>query len=338
MTHKMNDDKSHNVVLQRRAFDFQEYISGQEIVILLTIILAWILLGSVTDTFFTIGNLKTVLYFVAPLIVIGIGMTAVIASAGIDVSVGSQLAVIMVVVGQLLRDYHLNGWMALGIALGIGAVLGAFNAFLITSFSIHPMIVTFGTLNLYRFIALQIFGDEQVSGIPATFGIIGGSSDSSVFGIPNATWIAVFLGALMWVYMKYWATGRHIYAIGGNPDAARLAGVKVKVRLYQVYILTGVLVGFAALISLGSGGLVQQNVGIGLEMQVIAAVVIGGTSIVGGRGTPLGTVLGAILVGTLSSAITHLGWPNELTNLFIGVCIIIAVGFDLIRERRRARK
>jgi ribose/xylose/arabinose/galactoside ABC-type transport system permease subunit len=135
--------------------------------------------------------------------------------------------------------------------------------------------------------------------------------------------------------MRYWATGRHWYALGNDPAAARLAGIRVRRRIVTAYALTGLFVGLAGCVLIGSGGLVQQNAGSGLELQVIAAVVIGGTSILGGRGTVLGTLLGALLVGTVTSAITLLGWRSELTELFIGVFILVAVGVDLVRERRR---
>jgi ribose transport system permease protein len=112
----------------------------------------------------------------------------------------------------------------------------------------------------------------------------------------------------------------------------------VRRRQISAYVLTGACVGLAACVLIGSGGLVQQNVGTGLELRVIAAVVIGGTSIIGGRGTVLGTLLGALLVGTVSSAVTLLSWPSELTQLFIGLFILVAVGVDLLRERRRSAR
>ena len=143
------------------------------------------------------------------------------------------------------------------------------------------------------------------------------------------------LAALMWAYMRSSPTGRHLYAIGNDAHAARLQGVRVTRRLVSVYVITGVLVGLAAVVFIGGGGRIGKAVGTGFELQVIAAVVIGGTSILGGRGTVLGTILGALLVGTVSAAVTLLGWPSELTALFIGVFILVAVGVDLLRQRRR---
>jgi len=214
-------------------------------------------------------------------------------------------------------------------------VLGLINGVVVAYGRIHAIIVTFGTLNLFRFISLRIFDSQQVTGVPDTLEFLGGGAAGRTLGVPNAWWLVMAVGALVWLYMRYAPTGRHLYAIGGDATAARLAGVQVERRLVAVYTLTGVLVGLAACISIGGGGLVQQNIGTGLELQVIAAVVIGGTSIIGGRGTVLGTLLGALLVGTVTSAVTLLQWPSELTALFIGIFILIAVGVDLIRERRR---
>ncbi|GAA4984920.1 ABC transporter permease [Kineococcus glutinatus] len=310
-------------------------VEGQELVLIGVLAVTWVALSLATDTFLTGGNLRNIVFSVAPVALIGIGMTAVIVTAGIDVSVGSQVAVVIVVVGKLVRDAGVPLLPALAVALVLGGVLGTVNGLLVSYGRIHPIIVTFGTLNVYRFVSLQIFGNEQVSGVPGTFAVLGGGQRGQLLGIPAAFLLAVVLGALMWCYMRFWPTGRHLYAVGGDPLAARLAGVSVRRRVVSAYVLTGVCAGLATCVLIGSGGLVQQNAGAGLELAVIAAVVIGGTSIVGGRGTVLGTLLGALLVGTITSAVTLLGWSSQLTNLFIGVFILIAVGADLLRERRR---
>ncbi len=310
-------------------------VEGQELALIGVISVLWLTLGIVTDTFFTASNLQNILFGVAPVALIGIGMTAVIVTAGIDVSVGSGLAVAAVVVAKLIRDAELSSGLALLAALAVGALLGLLNGWIVAYGRIHPIIVTFGTLNVFRFVALRIFDSKQITGVPDSFAFLGGGEAGNTLGVPNAWWLAMLLGALMWWYMRYAPTGRHLYAIGGDALAARLAGVRVTRRLVGVYVLTGALVGLAACVAIGSGGLVQQNIGIGLELEVIAAVVIGGTSIIGGRGTVLGTMLGALLVGTITSAVTLLGWASELTALFIGVFILVAVGVDLLRERRR---
>lgn len=336
MTHTPMDTLT---VSTRRAIarERRTLIEGQELVLIGVIALVWLALSFATNTFWTAGNIQTILYSIAPIAIIGVGMTAVMVTAGIDVSVGSQLAVVTASVGLILKELQWGIVPTAVAALVIGGLLGAINALLIVKGNIHPMIVTFGTLNIFRFVALQIFGDSQIPGVPGTFSFIGGSSAAVTLGIPNAIWLAILLVLLQWIYMRSYSGGRHIYAIGNDARAARLAGINVGRKLFLLYLSVGFLVAVAALVQLGAGGLVQQNVGLGLEMKVIAACVIGGTSVLGGRGTVLGTLLGALLVGTVTSAITLLGWSSELTNLFVGVFIIIAVGIDLLRQRRRAR-
>jgi ribose transport system permease protein len=312
-------------------------VEGAEVVLLGALALLWLVLGIGTDTFFAASNLQNILATVAPVTIIGVGMTAVIVTAGIDVSVGSALAVVLVVVAKLVRDSGLGLVPAVLVGLVVGGVLGVVNGVLVACGRVHPIIITFGTLNIFRFVALQAFDGKEIAGVPGTLGFLGGGAEGRSFGVPHSWLLAVLLAAGIWFYMRHAPTGRHLYAIGGNAPAARLAGVRVTRRLVSVYSITGVLVGLAACCVIGGGGLVAQSAGTGLELQVIAAVVIGGTSILGGRGSVLGTVLGALLVGTVTSAVTLLGWRSELTTLFIGLFILLAVGADLLRERRRRR-
>jgi rhamnose transport system permease protein len=310
---------------------------GPEVVLIAVVALLWIVLGFGTDTFFAASNIQNILATVAPVTIIGVGMTAVIVTAGIDVSVGSALAVVLVVVAKLLRDSGLSLVVAVLAGLVVGGLLGVLNGLLVAYGRVHAIIITFGTLNIFRFVALQIFDGKEVAGVPPTLGFLGGGASGRSFGVPHSWLLAVLLALGLWLYMRHIPSGRHLYAIGGNAPAARLAGVRVTHRLVSVYAVTGVLVGLAACCVIGGGGLVAQSAGTGLELQVIAAVVIGGTSILGGRGSVLGTVFGALLVGTVTSAVTLLGWRSELTALFIGVFILLAVGADLVRERRRRR-
>ncbi|HEX7746770.1 MAG TPA: ABC transporter permease [Micromonosporaceae bacterium] len=320
----------------RRRRPVARAVEGQELALVVVVALLWLALSLGTDTFLTGSNLRNIVFGVAAIAIIGVGMTPVIVTAGIDVSVGSMVAVVMVVVAKLIRDAGTPAPLAILVAVALGLALGSLNGLLVSLGGIHPIIVTFGTLNVFRFVALRVFDSKQVTGVPDTLAWFGGGeAGRGLLGVPHAGWLAIVLAALMWCYMRYWATGRHWYAIGNDANAARLAGINVRRRTIAAYSLTGLLVGLAACVLIGSGGLVQQNAGAGLELQVIAAVVIGGTSILGGRGTVLGTLLGALLVGTLTSAITLLGWRSELTELFIGLFILVAVGVDLVRERRR---
>ena len=192
-------------------------VEGQELALLLVLAVLWVLLSASTDTFLTSSNLSNLLYSVAPIAVIGIGMTAVIVTGGIDVSVGSSVAVVMVVVAKAIRDSGLPFLPALLLGLAIGLVLGVLNGVLVAYGGIHPIIVTFGTLNLFRFLALRLFENKQVTGVPDTFALLGGGEGGETLGVPNAWVLAMVLAALVWCYMRYWATGRHWYALATTP-------------------------------------------------------------------------------------------------------------------------
>jgi ribose transport system permease protein len=201
---------------------------------------------------------------------------------------------------------------------------------------VHAIIITFGTANIFLFVGLQIFGSNTVNGIPQTFAIFGRGAAGQILGIPSAFLITAIISAAAWWYLRHTAGGRHFYAIGGDAHAARLAGVKVQRRQLLAYLVTGLLVGLASCFVIAQGtSTLDQSVGSGKELAVIAAVVIGGTSIMGGRGSVLGTFLGALLVQSVTSGVTQLGWKSQLADLFVGIFIIIAVGTDLLRERAR---
>ena len=221
----------------------------------------------------------------------------------------------------------------------VGGVLGLVNGLLIAYGRVHAIIITFGTANVFLFLGLQIFGSSTVNNIPQTFDVFGRGVAGRTFGIPHAFLITVIIAAIAWWYLRHTAGGRHFYAIGGDPHAARLAGVRVQRRILLAYLITGLLVGLASCFVIAQGtSTLDQSVGTGKELAVIAAVVIGGTSIMGGRGSVLGTLLGALLVQTVTSGVTQLGWNSQLSDLFVGIFIIIAVGADLIRERARRAK
>ena len=311
-------------------------VTGQEFVLLGVIAVLWVLLGFSTPAFLTAGSLQPLLVEVAPVALIGIGMTMVIITGGIDISVGGAIMVCAVTVAQTLVTYEMSIWMALVISVAVGAGLGLVNGFLIAYGRVPAIIITFGTANLFQWLGLQIFGSNTVNGIPSTLDVVGRGVNGRTLGIPHSFFITVVLVALAWWYLRHTVGGRHLYAIGGDPVAARLAGVRVRRRTLLVYLITGALVGIGALFYLAKGtSTLDQSVGSGRELAVIAAVVIGGTSIMGGRGSVLGTLLGALLVQTVTSGVTQLGWPSQLSDLFVGLAIIVAVGTDLLRQRAR---
>ncbi|WP_027946864.1 ABC transporter permease [Amycolatopsis taiwanensis] len=311
-------------------------VSGQELVLIGVIVALWAILAVTTPAFFTGVSVRALLVNTAPIALVGVGMTMVIITAGIDVSVGAAIMVCAVTTAKLLVGAELALPVAVLAAIVTGGVLGVVNGVLIAYGRVHPIIITFGTANLFQFAGLQLFGSQTVNNIPHTLDVFGLGPAGRTLGIPNTFAITVVVAAVAWWYLRHTAGGRHLYAIGGDPQAARLAGVRVRRRTLLAYLITGLLVGLAACFTIASGTTtLDQSVGIGKELAVIAAVVIGGTSIMGGRGSVLGTFLGALLVQTVTSGVTHLGWPSQLSDLFVGIFIVIAVGSDLLRERAR---
>lgn len=311
-------------------------VTGQEFILIAVIALLWIALAVATPGFLEPYSIQSLLWRLAPVGIMAIGMTIIMVTAGIDISVAAILMVCSVTLGKLIAEADWNFWLALLVVMGLGAILGSVNGLLIAYGRVPAIIITFGTANLFQFLGLKIFDSKTVNGLPNSRNILGPGEDGRLFGVPIAFIIMVVLVALAWFYLRHWPGGRHFYAIGDDEHAAGLAGVNVRWRVFMAYTLMGILVGLAAGITIAGGtSTLDQNVGKGTELLTIAATVIGGTSVMGGRGSVLGGVLGALLVQTVATGVTQLGWPSQLSNLFVGVFIIIAVGADLIRERRR---
>jgi ribose transport system permease protein len=313
-------------------------VTGQEVVLVAVIAVLWVLLGIFTPSFLSPGSIGPLLVAVAPVALIGIGMTFIIITGGIDVSVAGMTMVSAVVTARLLVSFEIPLILAVLVSMAVGAALGSLNGFLVAYARVHPIIITFGTWNLFLFLGYRVFDSSTVNGIPRTFEVFGKGAAGTMLGVPNAFAIVVVLVIAAWWFLRYTRAGRNLYAIGGNAEAARLTGIAVQPRLVWVYAITGLLVGLAACITIASGtSSLDQSVGNGRELEVIAAVVIGGTSIMGGRGSVVGTLLGALLVQTVSVGVTQLGWPSQLSRLFVGAFIIIAVGTDLVREHARRK-
>ena len=311
-------------------------VTPAEIALIAVLVVLWIALAFATPAFLSAGSIIPLLVEFSPVALIGIGMTFVIVTGGIDVSVGGAIMVCSVVTAKLMRDQSLPLIGCLAVALVTGAVLGLVNGALIAYGRVHAIIITFGTANLFLFIGLQIFGSQTINGMPDTLAWFGRGVAGRTFDVPHSFAITVVLAAIAWWYLRHTPGGRHFFGVGGDPVAARLAGIRVQRRILIAYVITGVLVGLGSIFTLAKGtSSLDQSVGSGQELAVIAAVVIGGTSIMGGRGSVLGTVLGALLVQTVKSGVTQLGWPSQLSDLFVGIFIVVAVGTDLLRRRAR---
>ena len=275
----------------------------------------------------------------APIALIGVGMTIIIITGGIDVSVGGAIMVCSVITAKaLVGEVSLVPAVLLSVA--VGGVLGLLNGVLIAYGRVHAIIITFGTANLFLFLGLQIFGSSTVNGIPQTFEFFGRGAAGQTLGVPNA-----FLITAVRHRDRLVVPAAHRAAAGtSTPSAATRTprgwrASRCSAGMLLAYLVTGAAGRARRPASSSPQGTstLDQSVGSGKELAVIAAVVIGGTSIMGGRGSVLGTLLGALLVQSVTSGVTQLGWKSQLADLFVGIFIIIAVGTDLLRERRTRR-
>lgn len=301
----------------------------REFTVLGLIVVLAVIFSFTTERFLSVSNITNLLVQLAGTAISAIGMTMIIITGGIDVSVGSMLGMSSVVAGKLLMG---NAPVLLVVlsAMGIGLLLGLLNGSLVAYGKIPPIIVTLGMLNIIRSLLFQLLGGRWISGIPPAIRVIG---LGKWLGIPISMWMAVVLILFFTYFLRSRPLGRAIYALGNNPEAARVSGVNLSLTTLFVYTLTGVLVGFAGLIYVARTGIVQTNTGVGFELEVIAAVVLGGTSILGGKGTVIGSLLGAFLVGIIKNGMVLLNVPALSEGLVIGTLILLSVVIDVIRSR-----
>ncbi len=306
-------------------------VRSREATVVAFIVSLGLFLEVATGRFLTLDNLANVLLSSAGTGIVALGMTLIILTGGIDVSIGSMLGVTSVAVGYAAAAR----WGMLPVTLvglAVGAALGFANGALVAFGGIMPIIATLGTLNILRALTFQLLRAKWISDLPPTLHTLG---LGLVLHVPLAAWAAAALTLVFFYLTTRRPLGRHIYAIGGNAEAARLAGIDLGRATLFIYAVTGVLVGIAALIYVGQTGIVQSNTGVGFELQVIAAVVLGGTSILGGRGSVLGSALGALLVSEIKNGLTLLNISGLAEGMVSGVLILLAVGLDLLRMRGR---
>lgn len=300
------------------------------------IVLFCLAVGLYKPQFLSLNSLRIILLLV-PLIMIGaMAQMLVLVSREVDLSIGSMLGFSAMVAGLMYRDFP-EMWWGLGfvIAMGTGMILGLFNGILVTVFRLPSIIVTLGTLNLYRGLTFIISDARQINRADIPSELKAMSQTSPIFGIPWIILIAFGVALMTYYIARHTQLGRQIYAIGSNPTAAPLRGINVTKVTLIVFALSGALSGLAGILYASRWGFVNpSNTGAGFEFQVIAAVVIGGVSINGGVGTVGGTVLGVLLLGCVSAALPLLGIPGTTQNAIYGSVILIALLIDRsVRQR-----
>ena len=309
---------------------------NNEWVLLVVILVECLVFGMAGHNFATAGNAFEITRLGVEIGLLALALTPIIVTGGIDLSVGSMMGLAAVVLGWLWRDVGLPMPVAIALTLVLGVLGGALNAALITRLKFPPLIVTLGTLSLFRGIAEGVTGGIQhYSGFPASFlhlgqGYVGGGVPTQLF-----IFVAAAIAAAWWLHRT--SFGRALYAIGHSAEGARYAGIPVSKRLATVYVLSGLAASLAAVIYVAHLGQAKSDAGTGYELMAITAVVLGGASIFGGRGTVLGTVLGLLSIVLLQNGLRLAGQPAELSGILTGVLLVATIMVDLLSRRAKAR-
>lgn len=308
-------------------------LGARETGIAIAVLVIMVALSLSTPYFLTTSNLAIVARQISLAAIIAVGMTFVILMGGIDLSVGSAVALTSVVVGYVMVTMQMPILVAVLAGLLAGALVGLINGFLVIRTGVPAIIVTLGMMGLARGAALVITQGSTISGLPEAYLALG---QGYVGLVPIPVIIALVVAVLAHVFLSRTTLGRHVYFIGSNEEAAVLSGVAVNRLKVFVFTLCATLAALEAVIETSRMSTAQPASGIGYELNAIGAVIIGGTSIMGGEGTILGTILGAILLGLITNGLILLGVSAYWQQVFSGGIIILAVTLDTWRRRHSA--
>ncbi|MEV1286623.1 ABC transporter permease [Micromonospora sp. NPDC049679] len=303
-----------------------------------------IVLSLVSPAFLSFSNFLDIARVVAITGIIAAGMTLVIITGGIDLSVGSTVGLVGAVTASLVANsasnsdfvtaFKLPVPLAVLVGLAVGSLIGFVNGLIITKTKIEPFMATLGSMIFVKGLLYLFTGGYPVNfqPMPDDFAFIG---QGALFGIPTPVWVfAVIVVALWWISRRT-TVGRAIYAIGGNPEAARLSGLKVERTKIMVYTLLGLLAGLAGIILTSRLASATTVNGTGYELIAISGVVIGGTSLVGGRGSVIGSLIGVFTVGVIQNALNLFGASTQIQYVVTGLVLLLAISLDGIARRRR---
>jgi len=304
----------------------------QRLLPFLSLIVLFIALSIASPYFLTANNLASVARQTAVFNTMALGMTIVIVSGGIDLSVGSILG-LSGLVGTMALEAGYPIFIGVLVGIAVGTACGFLNGLMITQLRINAFIVTLGTLGIYRGLALIISNGLPVHRIPPGFAFLG---EGNLLGIPFVVWLLVICAVITHFVLENTRLGRYAFAIGSNQMAAVYAGIPVAFHTVAVYAIGGALTGLAGMIEASRLMTGQPTAGLGYELQAIAAVVIGGGSLNGGEGSVVGTLIGAFIMGLLSNGADLLNISNYWQQVIIGSVIILAVTLDEFRKRRAA--
>jgi fructose transport system permease protein len=301
---------------------------------LAALLLACAFFSARTDTFLTGGNLSLIIQQVMVVGTLAIGQTLIILTAGIDLSNGAIMAFGTIVMTKLAVDGTVPPLIAIALGILVCAAFGLANGLLVTKISLPPFIVTLGMLNVAFALTHIYSNDETITGLPSTLTALG---NTFALGGPDVTYGSVVTIALFLLFayvLGNTAWGKHVHATGNNPDAARLTGIPTRRVLLSVYALAGVVYGIAALLLIARTAVGDPKAGQTDNLDSITAVVLGGTSLFGGRGFVIGTLIGALIVGVIRNGLQLMGVQSTYQILITGILVILAVTVDQISRRR----
>jgi len=304
---------------------------------LLALLLASAFFASQSDRFLTGQNFSLILQQVMVVGVIAIGQTLVVLTGGIDLSCGMVMALGSIVMSKAAVDHGMNAGAAVACGILATVVFGFLNGALITFVRLPSFIVTLGTLNIV-FAITQIYSQSQtVSGLPDALVALGETFDVGGTAVTYGSVLMLGLYVVVWFALRETASGRHVYAVGNNPEAARLMGIPTGRLILGVYTFAGLMYGVAALLAVARTGVGDPQAGQTDNLDSITAVVLGGTSLFGGRGVILGTLVGALIVGVFRNGLTLMGVASVYQILITGILVILAVATDQLSRRKGLR-
>jgi rhamnose transport system permease protein len=302
-------------------------LRAREAGIVLLIVLVVLVTAINNSNFISANSIQQLLSGAALIALLGVGETMVIVTRNVDLSVGSVLGLSAYIVGDLFKFHHIPVWSGFAVGILVGAIAGAVNGFIVTALRVPSLVVTLGMLYVIRGVDGVIVSGDRIDpeSIPSAFTSVG---YKNLFGIP---WLAIIVAVVVIVVgyaMRTFRASRELYAIGSNPDAAALAGIPIERRVFTAFVISGALAGLAGALFLALHTQIDNSGGLGYELSVVAAVVVGGVAIFGGSGTVVGAALGALLLNTINQALVASRISAFWNQAIAGALLLAAIAFD----------